>query len=387
MNLVLSDTRKFGIAMLKSVQLEQFVQKIACSGYPLEHWASSLLRREGWSVTTNRYYVDSDDKKPREMDIVAFKETYLERFKVRTILLVSCKKSENSVWGFLRRPFPVERNQINLFPVMVTSKVPSVNYSLRDWKWRADFCHFMAEGGLLEWFGIPRHDVFAHQQLPLSDKGKIHDADMHSATMQLIKAQAYEIAGHHTGNSREVTQFNLVSLTEGDFVGFNFCENDSIVAEEISEQVALASYNVDNSDHESRIIYLTKASFGARVSLFTNLHRLNVEFFVKREEKFRDGAIYDIDRRNIFIDEFSNYIKDIILGRTRSFCAPPYVVPKIQVSLHVGAPNMPIISILAYHPEVLEAARSPYIKEQLARALNNFWGYAGEFELKFSADE
>lgn len=134
---VMHGYEKIGGTVLKPEQLDQFVEKIQSTGFPLEHWASSMLRNDGWAVATNRYYVDADDKKPREMDIVAVKESHLERFKVRTVLLVSCKKAQSSVWGFLRRSFPIEGNQINLFPAMLNCSVPSVNYILRDWGWRS----------------------------------------------------------------------------------------------------------------------------------------------------------------------------------------------------------------------------------------------------------
>lgn len=243
---------------MSDVQLKKFVDQIKESGFPLEHWASSLLRKEGWIVRTNCYYIDSDDKKPREMDIVAFKRANLDRFKVKTVLLISCKKSKSSAWGFLRRPFPEYGNQTNLFPAMISSEYPPVNYALGGYGWERRFCDFMAERGLSSWFGVPQYDVFAHQQVPLQDKGKLHDSDMHSATMQLIKAQAYEMSDQHHVDAREIKQFNLISLTEGDFVAFDFNDSDDISAVEISEQVSMASYKINNYDHDSRVIILPK---------------------------------------------------------------------------------------------------------------------------------
>ena len=368
--------------MLKPDQLNAFAEKVKDSGFPLEHWASSLLRNAGWVVTTNRYYIDSDNKKPRELDIVAFKEKHLGRFKVRTVLLLSCKKSQNSAWGFLRRPFLFEQNQINLFPVMATSKVPSVNYSLRSWEWPAKFCRFMSEKGLSDWFGVPKHDVFARQQFSLVDaKAKLTDEAMHSSTMQLIKAQAYEMLGSKKNDALEVTQFNLISLTEGSFVALNFEDNDSIHPEEISEQVALASYKIENIDHDSRILYLTKAAFKAGLERFTELHRLNVEFFSMQDKNFRDGAIFDSERRMVYIQDFISSTSNIVLQQTQTYSRLPHSVPHINISLNAVVSDIPIVAIAASDPEILDAAKTSAVKERIARDLDHFWGYAAEFKV------
>ncbi|WP_186095804.1 hypothetical protein [Burkholderia gladioli] len=370
--------------MLNKDQIDKICEQINQSGFPLEHWTSSLLRAEGWSVSTNFYYIDSDDKKPREMDIVASLETHLKSFKVKTVLLISCKKSQNYFWGFLRRPFPMENNRRNLFPTMITSKVPSVNYSLRNWGWQSDYCKFLAKNGLAKWFDVPRHDVFAHQQIPTGNKGKLNDGDMHSATMQLIKSQAYEMAGHHKGNVREVVQFNLISITDGDFLALNFDEGDLFKIEEISEQVALTTYKIDNCDHDSRILYLTKKSFSDDVSLFKKLHKLNINFFSNEDVKFLDGAIFDAEKRSVYINDFTTRAERVVLQETRSYRTPPYTAPRIHISLFIEAPNVPVVKIAAKDPEILEAARTPRVREKLARDLAFFWGHEGDFDVQTS---
>lgn len=365
-------------------KLQKYIEQIKNSGFPLEHWASSLLRKEGWIVTTNRYYIDSDDKKPREMDIVAFKLANLDRFKVKTVLMISCKKSQNSVWGFLRRSFPEYGNQINLFPVNIISKYPSVNFSLPGWGWPREFCQFMNKNGLSNWFGIPQHDVFAYQQISTSDKArKLHDSDIYGSTMQLIKAQAYEMADRHHVDNREIVQFNLISLTEGDFVAFNFNDNEDIDAENIYEQVSLASYKIDNCDNDSRIIYITKKKFEENVSLFSRIHELNTEYFTLKENEFRNDAIFDSAKINIFRQEFVSRIERYILKCTTSFNNPPYTVPKLKIHLSPAKGNeKPLVEISSHNTEILEAASSLPVKERIKREIEYFWGYSGDVVIK-----
>lgn len=368
--------------MLSNEQLNKFADQIKESGFPLEHWASSLLRREGWIVKTNYYYIDSDDKKPREMDIVAFKTKSVDRFKVKTVLLISCKKSKSSAWGFLRRSFPKHGNQINLFPAMISSKYPPVNYALAldGWGSQRIFCDFMANNGLSSWFGAPPYDVFAHQQIPLLERGKLHDSDMHSATMQLIKAQAYEISNQHHGDVREIKQFNLISLTEGDFVAFDFNDGTEVDAVEISEQVSMASYKIDNIDHDSRIIYLTKKKFEEDVSRLTRLHELNVEFFVKKENEFRHESMFDYRKLAVHSQEFNAALESYVWDCARRK-ALPSIPSKLRINISVESRN-PVVEISSSRLEFLEIARSLEVKERASREISFFWGYDGDIEIK-----
>lgn len=205
---------------------------------------------------------------------------------------------------------------------------------------------------------------------------------MYGATMQLIKAQAYEMIGHNQGDSRVITQFNLISLTEGNFVALNFGDDNSIVGEEITEQVGLTSYKINDCDHDSRILYLTKASFETGLSRFATLHKLNVEFFGEREAEFRNEAVFDMRKRALHIEDFIAHAKNTILRQTQSFSTPPYIVPDLDVSLVAESLGTPIVVIAAQHPEILEASYTPYVREQLAHTISFYWGYEGEFELK-----
>jgi hypothetical protein len=364
--------------MVSNELLKKFVEQISESGFPLEHWASSLLRKEGWIVRTNYYYIDSDDKKPREMDIVAYKLKRLDRFNVKTVLLISCKKSKSSVWGFLRRSFPEYGNQINLFPAMIVSKYPPVNYALK-WGWQREFCDFMAGHGLSSWFGVPQHDVFAHQQIPL-EKGKLHDSDMHSATMQLIKAQAYEISDRHNGENREIKQFNLISLTEGDFVAFDFNDGADVEAIEIPEQVSMTSYKIDNCDQDSRVIYLTKRKFEEDVSRFTQLHELNTEFFINKENEFRNEAVFDWHKLAVHSEEFISNLERYIWDCARHHRVLPDTPLKLSVKISVESHN-PIVEISSSRSEILDVARSSDVKKRIYRDIQFFWGHEGHIEI------
>ena len=47
------------------------------SGFPLEHYIGNILKKHGWSIISNRYYIDDLKNVEREIDILAYK-TYID---------------------------------------------------------------------------------------------------------------------------------------------------------------------------------------------------------------------------------------------------------------------------------------------------------------------
>ena len=237
----------------------------------------------------------------------------------------------------------------------------------------------MAGHGLSSWFGVPQHDVFAHQQIPL-EKGKLHDSDMHSATMQLIKAQAYEISDRHNVENREIKQFNLISLTEGEFVAFDFNDGADVEAIEIPEQVSMTSYKIDNCDQDSRVIYLTKRKFEEDVSRFTQLHELNAEFFINKENEFRNEAVFDWHKLAVHSEEFISNLERYIWDCARHHRVLPDTPLKLSVKISVESHN-PIVEISSSRSEILDVARSSDVKKRIYRDIQFFWGHEGHIEI------
>jgi len=73
------------------------------TGYPLELIVGNILSKHGWSVEHNRYYVDEDEKKSREVDIAAYTCITDEEYKLRigSGLICEVKKSLKNPWVIL----------------------------------------------------------------------------------------------------------------------------------------------------------------------------------------------------------------------------------------------------------------------------------------------
>ncbi|NGZ75733.1 hypothetical protein [Saccharibacillus alkalitolerans] len=90
---------------------EEIIEKIKAevnkTGFPLELRVSKLLKSRGYFVNHSAYYIDEDEGKSREIDILShsnrkFKdEESNQDVYVRNILAIECKKSDNKPWVFL----------------------------------------------------------------------------------------------------------------------------------------------------------------------------------------------------------------------------------------------------------------------------------------------
>jgi hypothetical protein len=98
---------------------EKLLKDLKETGFPLEMEISKHLQTENWSVTNGSYYIDKDENKGREIDIIARVHRSAEVYKELSLevvfsLIMEIKKSEQHPWVFFTSPIngPVE----NLIP-------------------------------------------------------------------------------------------------------------------------------------------------------------------------------------------------------------------------------------------------------------------------------
>lgn len=74
------------------------------TGYPLELQVGGILSKYGWRVDHNSYYIDEDEQKGREIDIIAITNTYSQEYKVTVWnnLICEVKKAKNIRGSFFQ---------------------------------------------------------------------------------------------------------------------------------------------------------------------------------------------------------------------------------------------------------------------------------------------
>ncbi len=61
--------------------LDNFAQEIQKTGFVLENRIAQELKNVGWTVISNKYYIDDLQEAIREIDLVAYRVTKMQHFK------------------------------------------------------------------------------------------------------------------------------------------------------------------------------------------------------------------------------------------------------------------------------------------------------------------
>ena len=67
-------------------------------GYPLEMKVARSFQEAGFSVSSSEYYLDPDEGKPREIDVIASMKTTIAGISFQLAFTVECKSSKGSPW-------------------------------------------------------------------------------------------------------------------------------------------------------------------------------------------------------------------------------------------------------------------------------------------------
>jgi len=83
--------------------LERVKAEILKSGFPLELYARDTILQSGLILSSSKHFLDEDSEK-REIDLEASFQivdgSYIGRLPLLDVLLIECKKNENSPWVF-----------------------------------------------------------------------------------------------------------------------------------------------------------------------------------------------------------------------------------------------------------------------------------------------
>lgn len=129
---------------------DHLIKRIKKSGYPLEIEISNLLDKE-YVVFNTHYYFDEERKQGRDIDIYAMPldveldtklvemEKKLLPFRLRTELVVECKKTETHAWVFYNRHnIPISGHHIS--GQFKTSVPKPRKFSTDSFKWTLQKC-------------------------------------------------------------------------------------------------------------------------------------------------------------------------------------------------------------------------------------------------------
>lgn len=352
-----------------------FADEIRKTGFVLENQIAQQLKSAGWTVISNKYYVDDAEETVREIDLIAYKCTKVQHFSVYTAMIISCKKSEANVWALLSRQINLKDPNSNWQPLHTWSNDKVLNYQLSESEMSSKYHKRASELGVEEALQDPIVEVFAYQEMDKVSGKSQNDKAIFSAITSLMKAQAYELAAL-PGRKKSpcIYQFNLLSVVETDLVRLMFT-GENIVSSNIETEHYLAGYIVRKRETFSRIRIIQAKVFESVLKDYGRLHLANCKWYAEEIDAFYTDLLQDKNRTKVFEEDFKNRIRFLVaacLNRSYSENIPITLfwrVDKKQVEIEVDCEFNEVATLNA----------DEKLNSRAAKALKEIYRYDGTF--------
>lgn len=352
-----------------------YAEEIKKTGFVLENRIAQKIKASGWTVISNKYYVDDSEETIREIDLIAYKCTKVQHFDVYTTLIISCKKSDANAWALLARDVNLKDPNSDWWPVHAWSNDKALSFKLSEPGKAKQYHKRATELGVVEAFQEPAREVFAYQEMDKKSGRPQNDKPIFSAVTSLMKAQAYELAAlPGRKKSPSVYQFNLLSVVETDLIRLMF-QDDKITQTNIETEHYLARYIVRKRETFARIRFIQAEGFSKVLDDYGRLHTANCKWFEEEANAFYDGIVKDWGRKKIFAEEFQ---KKLLFSIVHALHCTPGEVGQISVNWNDEKKS---VWLGVIHDEIqIDILNSnEKLKTVTARALKNIYRYEGEF--------
>lgn len=272
------------------------------TGFPFEHHVFQQMQRRGWVARTNRLYIDSEEDKTREMDLLCYRQSKGPEVTVCTAILISCKARNGKPWVLLTRDWPARRPSWYPYPpVPVWTNSEALNFEVTQPAWGLEYFNLADATGLKSWASDSPREVFALQEFefkqPASNKagtaypvfGPKGDSSLYEGTMSLLKALAYEnsaVKSRRAGSEEQIVyQFNLVQLIDGELYEARFGNAEPQVAP-IDRYRYFARTMLNGEEFSARIEFCTRQGLPQLLDDLNKVHDFNGLHFNGRVHNF-----------------------------------------------------------------------------------------------------
>lgn len=366
-----------------AIDLKKFEQSILKTGFAFEDQVSSALKEKGWSVISNKYYIDDHEETVREIDLIAYKAKQVQHFTVYTALIISCKKNDSNVWALLSRPLDKSDPNRNWHPVHAWTNDRALQFHLEKREFGSDY-HSRVGDAQLKALSDPELDIFAFQEMNQVSGSPQNDKAIFSSITSLMKAQAYELrALPSRKNNPCVYHFSLLSVVDAEMIRLTF-DGAKPKASELRTEQYLASYIIEKKQEVSRIRFIGAPAFKSAISDYNKLHSFNWKVFSDYCDEFYAGALESSKKRNLFVEDFRKAVHWPIYWQMQEKFGNEIKRSEIDLQWNADKNMVEItIPLEGYHFDFLN--QDVKAKDAVREALKKFYRYSGSFE--FAIDD
>ena len=359
-----------------------YAAEIRKTGFVLENDVAQTLRASGWTVISNKFYVDDSEESVREIDLVAYRVARVQHFDVYTVLIVSCKKSEANAWALLAREINLKDPNSDWWPLHAWSNDKALAFQLAE-AGRAKAYHEGAQGhGVADALSLPEVEVFAFQEMDKGTGKPQNDKPIFSAITSLMKAQAYELSAlPGRKKAPAVYQFNLLSVVDTDLVRLKFSGTE-IKQTEVDTEHYLARYIIRKREVFARIRFVRARVFASVLVDYGRLHLANCKWFAAEFDGFYAEILHDWTRSNTLLDDFARKFRFQVGWRLQDHFKREFDLGKPAIFWDKST-NAPRIGFELPEDVIDYMSEDSAIKKYLAAALKSIYRYEGEFSISF----
>ena len=289
---------------------QRIIDAVENTGYDLEHYVYKMLKSKGWEVISNRYYIDDVKNIEREIDLLAYKSRVDEnQIGYYTALLISCKKTKESLWAFLTRQRPQRDPNTEYFFVEnhTTDKRLSLMLKKNQERIENELCVHSDIRSLFEINRTP----FAFQQINSNSYKTEDDKRIYDSIITTIKALEYEKENRERPKIESVNSyfynFSLLSIFDGKMVEVFFNEGSKDVAE-ISDIKYINRHIIGKKEAFYKVHFITKNVLDTQLNIYNRLHQWNNDTYPKLIDDYYRDIFTERKRVDLYWTDFCKAI-------------------------------------------------------------------------------
>ena len=196
-------------------ELEKIKKALAKTGHIFEHHIGTQFEQEGWMIIPNKFYLDRDDNKGKEIDLVAYRISEVrEQTAYITVVVIEAKQSQKNKWVFFTKGDYMGDINMHTAPLYYHNEIEEVGRYLSPNALLAG----MGEREQLDLFNFPRK---AYTFAEVADDRKGHQGSsffraiatntIYNAIFGVIKAHMSELDFYRNRRiARDEKRFYLV---------------------------------------------------------------------------------------------------------------------------------------------------------------------------------
>lgn len=383
---------------MTGVEKEKLSEDVQSTGFPFEQYVSVLLKKHGWVIIPNRYYIDDVKGIEREIDILAYKYYVDEEEQITfyTSLIISCKKSKQYKWCFFTRDADKEDVNVNYFPFHYFTNDERLKYEMESHLSTIEEA-YKKDKSVQGIYSFPKTIISYQEYYAKHQPEKCpfpKNEDIYNSIVSTIKALESEKGQINSRLKNKKNKkfrvrfysFHLLSLFDGEMVECSFDDDCNTSIDVVNEMKYLNRHIVNKQENFYFTHFITKDYVEKCLSSYDNLSALNQKIIPAMISSFYKDIFNVNEKVRIFWDDFVSETQWAISYTLQKYYNTPISTKIVEFGYENNILNLDIDTSTVDVPNVKESDiykclnNNEKLKHHLQSQLLKYYRYSGEFK-------